>query len=64
MKITTSMKSGFLYTVQVGESLYSIAKNKYGNGNYWPVIYNYKDNRKIIGSDPNHLEAFRKIELW
>jgi nucleoid-associated protein YgaU len=64
MKITTTMKSGYQYTVQIGDSLYSIAKHKYGNGKFWPLIYHYKDNKKVIGLVPNQLEAFRKIELW
>lgn len=64
MKIKVNLKSGYIYTVQLGDSLYSIAQKKYKNGSLWPLIYNYKDNNKVIGNNPNHLEAFKKIELW
>lgn len=39
------------YTVQAGDSLWSIAERFYGDGNQWPRIYNA--NLKVIGSDPN-----------
>ena len=64
MKVKLNLKSGYQYTVQLGDSLFSIAKQKYGRGELWPKIYNYKNNKNVIGKDPNHIEAFSKIELW
>jgi hypothetical protein len=41
-----------IYTVQSGDSLFSIAQHFYGDGNKWPLIYDYC-NRQVIGQDPN-----------
>jgi nucleoid-associated protein YgaU len=39
------------YVVQPGDSLWAIAIRFYGNGGYWPTIYNA--NAGIIGGNPN-----------
>lgn len=44
---------GTSYTVQQGDSLFSIAQQAYGDGNVWNVIYNA--NTSVIGNDPNHI---------
>jgi len=41
-----------IYTVQSGDSLFSIAQRFYGDGNKWPLIYDYC-NSQVIGQDPN-----------
>jgi hypothetical protein len=38
--------------VQSGDTLYSIAQSFYGDGNKWPLIYDYS-NSQVIGQDPN-----------
>lgn len=48
---------GTNYTVQSGDTLWSIALRAYGNGNDWTVIYNYPANQKVIGSNPNLSQA-------
>ncbi len=42
---------GSNYTVQPGDTLYSIAQRAYGDGNKWQIIYDA--NKQVIGSDPN-----------
>jgi LysM domain len=42
---------GSNYTVQPGDSLFSIAQQAYGDGNQWHKIYDA--NKQVIGSDPN-----------
>jgi len=42
---------GSTYTVQPGDSLFSIAQQAYGNGNQWQRIYDA--NKQVIGDDPN-----------
>jgi LysM domain len=42
---------GSNYTVQPGDSLFSIAQQAYGDGNQWPKIYDA--NKQVIGNDPN-----------
>jgi LysM repeat protein len=44
---------GTNYTVQPGDSLFSIAQQAYGDGNQWERIYTA--NKQVIGNDPNHL---------
>ena len=46
---------GSNYTVQPGDTLFSIAQQAYGDGNQWPVIYNA--NKQVIGSDPNVIRS-------
>lgn len=41
-----------IYTVQSSDSLFFIAERFYGDGNKWPLIYDYC-NRQVIGQDPN-----------
>ena len=42
------------YTVQQGDTLYSIAQQAYGDGNQWQTIYNA--NTQVIGNNPNSLQ--------
>ena len=42
---------GSHYTVQAGDSLFSIAQRAYGNGADWPIIY--AANKQTIGPNPN-----------
>jgi LysM domain len=44
---------GTSYTVQPGDSLFSIAQQAYDDGNVWQVIYNA--NKQVIGTDPDHI---------
>jgi len=44
---------GSNYTVQPGDTLYSIAQRAYDDGNKWQIIYDA--NKQVIGSDPNLL---------
>ncbi len=39
------------YTVQQGDTLFSIAQRAYGDANEWQKIYNA--NAQVIGGDPN-----------
>jgi 5'-nucleotidase len=50
--------TGTKYTVKKGESLWTIAQAKYGNGNKWKAIA--AANPKI---DPNHVRAGQTIVL-
>ena len=61
MKIKVNLKSGRLYTVKLGDTLWGLAVREYKNGQAWKEIYD--KNKKIIGSNPNHLEAGLKIDL-
>jgi Tfp pilus assembly protein FimV len=42
---------GSTYTVQPGDTLFSIAQQAYGDGNQWQKIYDA--NKQVIGNDPN-----------
>ena len=55
---TASAASGTRYKVKKGESLWSIAQAKYGNGNKWKQIA--AANPKI---DPNRVQAGQTITL-
>ena len=44
-----------IYTVQPGDSLFSIAQKFYGDGNQWQKIYDYC-NSQVIGQDPNVIQ--------
>ena len=46
---------GTTYTVQPGDSLFSIAQQAYGDGNQWQKIYDA--NKQVIGDDPNAIQA-------
>ena len=47
-----------IYTVQSGDSLFSIAQRFYGDGNKWPLIYDYC-NSQVIGQNPDLIRAWR-----
>ncbi len=64
MKIKTNLKSGWWYTIQRADSLWKIAERYYGDGSLWTEIYNYRNNRQIIGPNPNVVRAGTLIELW
>jgi len=64
MKVRTKLHSGWWYTVQSGDSLYRIAQRTYGDGNLWTQIYNYHNNRRIIGPNPDLIRPGMQIELW
>ncbi len=64
MKVRTEIHSGWWYTVQSGDSLYRIAQRYYGDGNLWTQIYNYRNNRKVIGPNPDLIRAGMNLELW
>ncbi|MCU0527765.1 MAG: LysM peptidoglycan-binding domain-containing protein [Elainella sp. Prado103] len=49
------------YTVQMGDTLTSIAQRFYGNRERWREIY--ESNRSVIGNDPNQLRAGIQIVL-
>ena len=44
---------GSNYTVQSGDTLFSIAQQAYGDGNQWQKIYDA--NKQVIGNDPNQI---------
>ena len=49
------------YTVARGDSLSSIAAREYGNGDYWPTIYNA--NRGLIGGNPNVIYPGERLTI-
>ena len=51
MAQSVSITPGSTYTVQAGDSLFSIAQRAYGNGADWPIIYSA--NKQTIGPNPN-----------
>lgn len=64
MKVRTQIHSGWWYTVVSGDSLYRIAQRFYRDGNLWQQIYNYRNNRRIIGPNPDLIRPGLQIELW
>lgn len=42
-----------------GSTLFGIAEIEYGNGSFWPTIYNA--NKKLIGANPNLIKAGMKL---
>jgi hypothetical protein len=48
------------YTVQPGDTLYGISQRYWGNGNYWPALY--QANRSKI-SDPNLIYAGQVVTI-
>ncbi len=48
---TVSIMAGKDYTVQAGDSLWTIAERAYRNGAEWPKIY--QANLQTIGKNPN-----------
>ncbi|MCU0568851.1 MAG: LysM peptidoglycan-binding domain-containing protein [Oculatellaceae cyanobacterium Prado106] len=61
MTTSTTQSGKTLYTVQVGDTLSSIAQRFYGNKERWHDIY--EANRSVIGNDPNRLRAGIQIAL-
>ena len=55
---TTKAKS---HTTKPGDSLFKIAKTVYGDGAQWKKIYDA--NKKIIGKDPNVINAGQKLVI-
>ena len=45
-----------MYTVQSGDSRFSSAQHFYGDGNKWPLIYDYC-NSQVIGQNPDLIRA-------
>lgn len=64
MNTRTNLKIGKTYITRKGDSLSSIALKEYGNAYLWPKIYDYKNNKMLIGNNPDKLLAGIKIELW
>lgn len=56
-KRTTQKKKNYSYKTKAGDTLYKIAKIEYGKGENWRKIYNYGNNKKIIGKNPNLLKV-------
>ena len=53
--------AGSSYTVQSGDSLWSIAERAYGDGSLSQEIY--EANSQVIGSDPNLISPGMKLYL-
>ena len=49
------------YTVRASDTLTSIAREKYHNGDLWQLIY--KANKAAIGARPDHLREGMKLTL-
>ena len=49
------------YVVQPGDTLRSIARDRYGDPEQWPRIYD--GNRDVIGPDPDRLQAGSRLRL-
>lgn len=49
------------YKVKKGDTLSHIAQKMYNNSNLWVVIY--KENKKLIGSDPNLIYPGQRIKI-
>ncbi len=59
---------GGTYTVQTGDSLWSVARRALGDGariadvaSYWPLVYSA--NAAVIGSDPDLIHPGQELEL-
>ncbi len=63
MHIRTHLTSGWWYTLKSGDTLINLARQYYHNVD-WQAIYNYKNNRQIIGPNPNYIKPGTPIELW
>ncbi len=48
-------------TVQKGDSLWKLADRVYGDGNFWPLIY--EQNRERIGGDANLIVPGMDLEI-
>ena len=51
------------YTVKTGDSLWKIAKSLFGDGSRWSDIYNYKNNKSIIGANPNLIRPGQVLSI-
>ena len=49
------------YTVQSGDSLSKIAREKLGDGNRWREIYDA--NREVIGDDPDLIKPGQRLRI-
>jgi hypothetical protein len=47
-----NMTQPAIYTVQPGDSLFSIAQRLYGDGTKWPLIFDYC-NSQVVGPNPD-----------
>ncbi|MFJ7905098.1 LysM peptidoglycan-binding domain-containing protein [Streptomyces sp. NPDC096198] len=61
LRVTVVYPDPHSYTVQPGDALWSIAARKLGNGERWPEIY--EANRKVIGDNPDRIEAGQILRL-
>lgn len=52
---------GQSYTVVKGDTLWDIAKSKYGSASKWPTIYN--NNRSVIGGNPDRIYPGQVLRL-
>jgi nucleoid-associated protein YgaU len=49
------------YVVQPGDTLRSIAQDRYSDAGQWPRIYDA--NREVIGADPDRLRAGMRLRI-
>src|SRR5436305_8323430 len=49
--IASHPETGSFYIVQAGDTLWGIAQQAGGDGSKWELIY--RDNKNVIGNDPN-----------
>lgn len=58
---TPEVKAGSTYTIQAGDSLWTISVKTYGDGYAWSKVYQL--NKEVLGNNPNLLAAGTKISL-
>lgn len=64
MHVRTEVKSGAAcYTVQSGDSLYTIAQKFYGSGSDANTAKIYYSNETTIGSDPSKIYPGQKLYI-
>ncbi|MCU0568229.1 MAG: LysM peptidoglycan-binding domain-containing protein, partial [Oculatellaceae cyanobacterium Prado106] len=61
MPVITTQSNRFLYTVQAGDTLASIAKRFYGINRRWDPIYEV--NRGLIGENPDRLQIGMELVI-
>lgn len=49
------------YAVKSGDTLFIITKKLIGDGNKWRTLYDIKENKKVIGSNPNLIKVGQKL---